>query len=1083
MLDIFGGELFVTASDDTATSTFGNNYLRLNASADYASGTLYIDNEGNIYTSGTIYGSISLSGDLLPSAHNTYNLGSYDYAWKDIYASGTMYGKTFNDDNLDGVSTSTFQGLHISKGTVSPKDLVTIKPISSGDGVTITESDSDNNAIVFNGSATGGTWYLYSSGASQHYFTTTALVFNERGVTGTSVRMESDNDNELFYLDGTNDKIGISTQYPSEMLTIYGGNLAVGDGTATSTITANSTATSATSTFASNIYAEGGLGIGDITFLVGAGIGTSTIYSDLLIHNVVPASNGNNSSLGLMGTNPWGNIYSSGTMYIGSIYVGGDIIPNVDDTYSLGSATYQFDNLYIDGTAFIDFFSGDILPVSSSVYDLGSDTYEFMDLWIDGTAYIDTLSLENDLADADIVDALTISSSGSVDSTALTDGGTISFDWTDGEVANDLTIAGGNISSNTVYGTWTVSANLTFSAGVLDVVVDSAYWDVDASGYGSFNMTSAGSAYAYVCTVNATEGVKRLYLGDANDCSVSASRFKEDIRPQIGGLSTIMNIEPIIFKYKEDETDTDHLGFIAEDVEAADPTLAVYVDGLIHNYDTKGLTSVIVKAIQEQQGMINDILGTYATSSGMFHIDEFGNISTGGTLFVDGAGTSTFGGNVLIGGELMVAGNCTEIDGACADIAESYASRDMVEPGDVVIASAPVSDSENPEAKTAAIEKSKSAYSKKIAGVVTSNPGIVMSESGISMSGTKWGSAFKPNVALAGRVPVKVSTENGPIEVGDLLVSASEPGYAMKWNTDICKDDNGLMTEVCKTMKNVAVIGTALEAFGEESDEEIKYGKTMAVLRSGFVSQDYGTASSDILLGTGVDAEGNLIVASAIKSEAVITKSITSTDNKWKIDEDGNFTTRGLVKTEIETTNSSTTLYGVNSPDAEIMLSGSAELFNGEARIVFEEPLQEIVSEIVPIRVSITPTSPSAGSIYVTEKTNGGFKIMKADTGGNYAGTFDWIVVARRKGFERQSEVDDFNAETGENVEPPPIIPEEPETEPVVDVSLETPISEPLPEEPPAEVPAEEPVVEELPAEEPETESESTSNETPSEIQ
>ncbi len=35
-------------------------------------------------------------------------------------------------------------------------------------------------------------------------------------------------------------------------------------------------------------------------------------------------------------------------------------------------------------------------------------------------------------------------------------------------------------------------------------------------------------------------------------------------------------------------------------------------------------------------------------------------------------------------------------------------------------------------------------------------------------------------LALAGRVPVKVTTENGPIQVGDLLISSSEPGYAMR---------------------------------------------------------------------------------------------------------------------------------------------------------------------------------------------------------------------------------------------------------------------------------------------------------------
>ena len=35
-------------------------------------------------------------------------------------------------------------------------------------------------------------------------------------------------------------------------------------------------------------------------------------------------------------------------------------------------------------------------------------------------------------------------------------------------------------------------------------------------------------------------------------------------------------------------------------------------------------------------------------------------------------------------------------------------------------------------------------------------------------------------MAMMGIVPTKVSSENGPIERGDLLVSSSTPGYAMK---------------------------------------------------------------------------------------------------------------------------------------------------------------------------------------------------------------------------------------------------------------------------------------------------------------
>ncbi|HLD39273.1 MAG TPA: hypothetical protein VJB05_03100, partial [archaeon] len=38
----------------------------------------------------------------------------------------------------------------------------------------------------------------------------------------------------------------------------------------------------------------------------------------------------------------------------------------------------------------------------------------------------------------------------------------------------------------------------------------------------------------------------------------------------------------------------------------------------------------------------------------------------------------------------------------------------------------------------------------------------------------------KSLLALAGRTPVKISAENGPIDIGDYLTSSSQPGIAMK---------------------------------------------------------------------------------------------------------------------------------------------------------------------------------------------------------------------------------------------------------------------------------------------------------------
>ncbi len=57
-----------------------------------------------------------------------------------------------------------------------------------------------------------------------------------------------------------------------------------------------------------------------------------------------------------------------------------------------------------------------------------------------------------------------------------------------------------------------------------------------------------------------------------------------------------------------------------------------------------------------------------------------------------------------------------------------------------------------------------------VAGVVSEKPGIALGESG----------ANKVLVATTGRVLVNVDASNGPIHIGDLLVTSDVPGLAMK---------------------------------------------------------------------------------------------------------------------------------------------------------------------------------------------------------------------------------------------------------------------------------------------------------------
>ena len=62
------------------------------------------------------------------------------------------------------------------------------------------------------------------------------------------------------------------------------------------------------------------------------------------------------------------------------------------------------------------------------------------------------------------------------------------------------------------------------------------------------------------------------------------------------------------------------------------------------------------------------------------------------------------------------------------------------------------------------------AYDSRVAGVISLKPGITLGEEGEG----------RVLVATTGRVKVKVDARNGPIQIGDLLVTSDKEGFAMK---------------------------------------------------------------------------------------------------------------------------------------------------------------------------------------------------------------------------------------------------------------------------------------------------------------
>jgi hypothetical protein len=88
-----------------------------------------------------------------------------------------------------------------------------------------------------------------------------------------------------------------------------------------------------------------------------------------------------------------------------------------------------------------------------------------------------------------------------------------------------------------------------------------------------------------------------------------------------------------------------------------------------------------------------------------------------------------------------------------------------VEPGDVL---------ELEPTRPGFYRKARGPCSPLVAGVVSTQPGVVLGHSGDTQG--------KALIALIGIVPVKVTDEGGPIWPGDLLVPSSIPGSAMRWD-------------------------------------------------------------------------------------------------------------------------------------------------------------------------------------------------------------------------------------------------------------------------------------------------------------
>jgi hypothetical protein len=150
-----------------------------------------------------------------------------------------------------------------------------------------------------------------------------------------------------------------------------------------------------------------------------------------------------------------------------------------------------------------------------------------------------------------------------------------------------------------------------------------------------------------------------------------------------------------------------------------------------------------------------------------------GTTSPGAKLEVNGGIklTSGSGGSITFADGTVQTTAANGVGGTCGgDYAESVdvsGSRTSYEPGDVLVISADAASD---------VARSTEPYSSLVAGIYSTKPGVVGRRQTIDPRTSK----TEIPMAMVGIVPTKVSAENGPIKRGDLLVTSSTAGYAMK---------------------------------------------------------------------------------------------------------------------------------------------------------------------------------------------------------------------------------------------------------------------------------------------------------------
>lgn len=363
--------------------------------------------------------------------------------------------------------------------------------------------------------------------------------------------------------------------------------------------------------------------------------------------------------------------------------------------------------------------------------------------------------------------------------------------------------------------------------------------------------------------------------------------------------------------------------------------------------------------------------------------------SSGSAIVTEGTSSSSFGGAVSVGGLLsastsstsavgfrlntaQAAPSCASLtngdfgfdssnnrifwkgtSGTCSywnrtgtfDIAEHTPAVEAVEAGDILsIADYP----------SFAVKKSSNPYEKGVVGVESTDPTLISNPDLLGQT------KFVSRLALAGRVPTKVSSENGAIKAGDPITTSSKPGVGMK-----------------ATMSGT-IVGKALESFEGPGE-----GKILVLVSPGWYSP---TLEDNSFITTPIFGNSSF---ESISSPLVFVGEVKLSVKNGLLEIDSGLLIKGdlLVEGNLKAREITTSHLKINESSDSTIGEGTLKAFENSIKID-----SSAVTEKSKVFVTAT-SSTGIGSLYVDSiHAREGFTV-KIDSSQSKDIRFNWLII------------------------------------------------------------------------------------------